>query len=337
VGELTLLGSIGYIHLERGEVETGLAWFQQQHSLARELQVLRMESTALSGLGNAYEMLGDIERALELDVQALAIADELGEEDRQAEVGGYIGSLYMKMGRPDDALPYLRRALEMAVRLKYVKLESFAHKLLSELYETLGDLPASYGHYRRYIAVQEELQGHIKQQEIGRIRMEYERKATEQEKQLLRLQAEQLRQEMEHKANQLMSLTTNLIQKRESLEKIREELRPIARGTGDARQLAGELLLKVERSLASEDDWQTFERQFHQTHQDFIRHLAESYPELTPTELKVCSLLKVNCSTKDVARILSISRHTVDGHRTAIRRKIGLAADANLTSFLAGL
>jgi DNA-binding CsgD family transcriptional regulator len=74
--------------------------------------------------------------------------------------------------------------------------------------------------------------------------------------------------------------------------------------------------------LRSEQDWQTFERHFHQLHQGFIQRLAERHPALTPTELKICSLLKTNCSTKEIAAILCISRHTVDGHRVSIRRKL---------------
>ena len=95
------------------------------------------------------------------------------------------------------------------------------------------------------------------------------------------------------------------------------------------------LLTKVEEMMRSENDWQAFERHFHHLHQGFIHNLAEQYPTLTPTELKVCSLLRMNCSTKDIAGILCISRHTVDGHRATIRRKLGLSSEENLTAFLA--
>ena len=56
---------------------------------------------------------------------------------------------------------------------------------------------------------------------------------------------------------------------------------------------------------------------------------------LTPTELKVCTLLKSNLSTKEIAEVLNSSIHTVETHRRRIRKKLGLSGQANLTTFLA--
>jgi len=65
--------------------------------------------------------------------------------------------------------------------------------------------------------------------------------------------------------------------------------------------------------------------------------LAERCPRLTPTELKVCALLKINLSNKEVGKLLSVSLRNVESHRYSIRKKLGLPSETNLSSYLAGL
>jgi DNA-binding CsgD family transcriptional regulator len=62
--------------------------------------------------------------------------------------------------------------------------------------------------------------------------------------------------------------------------------------------------------------------------------LTALYPELTPTELTICSLLKRRCRSQEIADQLHVSVHTVETHRRNIRRKIGLPRGTNLVSWL---
>jgi tetratricopeptide (TPR) repeat protein/DNA-binding CsgD family transcriptional regulator len=67
---------------------------------------------------------------------------------------------------------------------------------------------------------------------------------------------------------------------------------------------------------------------------DVQRQLLQLAPTLSRTELKVCELLTLGASTKEIAEKLCASRHTVDGHRTAIRKKLRIASEENLSTWL---
>ena len=69
-------------------------------------------------------------------------------------------------------------------------------------------------------------------------------------------------------------------------------------------------------------------------HEEFHGRLAGIYTDLTPAELKICSLIRASLSTKDIAALLYISDRTVEVHRRRIRRKLGLDAGASLTNAL---
>lgn len=63
-------------------------------------------------------------------------------------------------------------------------------------------------------------------------------------------------------------------------------------------------------------------------------HILQIAPNLTKTEVKICELLHRGSTTKEIARETNSSRHTVDGHRTSIRKKLKLTASEDLVTYL---
>jgi tetratricopeptide (TPR) repeat protein/DNA-binding CsgD family transcriptional regulator len=334
-GEMTTLFLIGQAYLELDRIDDAIAATEPVLEIARAMPARAMEIKALCGLGHAYEMLGDPDRALTYIEQALAIVEQRDNERERVEVLTYLAVVRMAQKDYDAAQTVLHEALATGERIGEPLLLWKPHELLARLYEIRGDTAAALHHYREFVTMGEDLFGQKQQQQVAHIQVEFERRILEQERENHRLKAASLEKDIEHRTNQMALLTTSLIQKRESLEKIQRDLRVIAETDRRANPRVKSLLEKVDEMLRSEQDWQTFERHFHQLHQGFIQRLAEACPALTPTELKICSLLKTNCSTKEIAGILCISRHTVDGHRAQVRRKLALSAEENLTAFLA--
>jgi DNA-binding CsgD family transcriptional regulator len=73
---------------------------------------------------------------------------------------------------------------------------------------------------------------------------------------------------------------------------------------------------------------------FSQLHKSFIDNLMARCSTLSRVELQVCSLLRINLSTKDITRLLNISVGSVDMCRHRIRQKLALDQKDNLTSLL---
>jgi DNA-binding CsgD family transcriptional regulator len=62
-----------------------------------------------------------------------------------------------------------------------------------------------------------------------------------------------------------------------------------------------------------------------------------AYPDLKPSELKLCSYLRLNLSTKELAEILNKSVRTIENARFSIRKKMGLGPEDNLVGKLIAL
>ena len=56
----------------------------------------------------------------------------------------------------------------------------------------------------------------------------------------------------------------------------------------------------------------------------FETHFSSEYYHLTPTEIKVATLIKQNQTNKEIGEMLDISTRTVEVHRNNIRRKFGI-------------
>ncbi|HZJ73189.1 MAG TPA: LuxR C-terminal-related transcriptional regulator, partial [Perlabentimonas sp.] len=65
-----------------------------------------------------------------------------------------------------------------------------------------------------------------------------------------------------------------------------------------------------------------------------FKKLLNKYPNLTTNDLRLCSYLKMNFSTKEIARLLNNSTRAVEISRYRLRKKLNLSHDENLTEFL---
>ena len=78
----------------------------------------------------------------------------------------------------------------------------------------------------------------------------------------------------------------------------------------------------------------SFEFKFAKIYPNFTRNLVEACGELTSTEIRVCMLIKMNYSNKEIIKNLNISSSTLANFRSSIRKKLRLKRNKNLSNFL---
>lgn len=92
----------------------------------------------------------------------------------------------------------------------------------------------------------------------------------------------------------------------------------------------------IDYSFNLDKDWEEFKLYFEDVHKDFFGQLKEQYPSLSPNELRLCALLKLNLSVKEMASLMGISPESVKMARHRLRKKLGLTSDQNLVEFMLG-
>lgn len=75
-------------------------------------------------------------------------------------------------------------------------------------------------------------------------------------------------------------------------------------------------------------------KQIDKVYKDFLNRLEEKYPELTKAEKKLCTLLYINMSSKEIATITNSTIRTIETSRYRLRKKFNLSRDEDIVSFL---
>ncbi|MEJ8801509.1 triple tyrosine motif-containing protein [Pontibacter sp. H249] len=156
------------------------------------------------------------------------------------------------------------------------------------------------------------------------------------EKKILRLKHEKQQSEIEHMNRELASSTFHLINKNELLNNVKLELQSIVK-QGELQQHGEEvkrIIKNIEQNITSDSDWKQFELHFNHVHGDFTKRLQDSYPEMTPQEVKLSTYLRLNLSTKEIAQLLSISVRGVEISRYRLRKRLNLERNDNLTDYI---
>lgn len=81
-------------------------------------------------------------------------------------------------------------------------------------------------------------------------------------------------------------------------------------------------------------DWNVLYDVINQLHNGFFIKLKEQYPQLKEIEFRIICLTYSGFSTEETSLILGLSINTINTKRSAIRKKLGIEAYANLNDFL---
>jgi DNA-binding CsgD family transcriptional regulator len=165
---------------------------------------------------------------------------------------------------------------------------------------------------------------------------EYIRQALEAEKEIIRIGNEKLHAEMILRDKELANQAMNLVRKNEFLISLKEVMYTLSKNCKDdpTGSRIQEIIHKISREVDSNRQREVFESAFDEVHEDFLNRLKSKYPQLTPTELRLCAFLKMNISTKEIAPLMNISVRGVEICRYRVRKKMRINRETNLTSLL---
>lgn len=150
---------------------------------------------------------------------------------------------------------------------------------------------------------------------------------------------EQLQEKVKSQENELKNRMRYLTQKQEILESISTEVEAQKKELGERypNKLYRRLMKLIQEGATEKDKLLSFENYFVEVYYDFMQQLQKSYPDLSPSELKFCCLLRANLTTKEISAIMGIAVRSVELKKYRLKRKLNLDAENSLTSFILGL
>ena len=171
---------------------------------------------------------------------------------------------------------------------------------------------------------------------LNRRKLKQKQVETELEKsELLRAK---LREKNEYQNKQLVTHAMNMLQKNKLLMEMNEELnRFYPKADQSLRKHIRSFQRQIKRNMDLEKDWELFKMYFEEVNKNFYTHLRKISGELTPGDLKLAALVKLNLNIKEAAAVLNISPESLRKARYRLRKKLGLKHGENLSEFLNAL
>ncbi len=233
-----------------------------------------------------------------------------------------ISAQYQRLGEPDSAGVYLlkafeteQQAFEIANLERQARLIRFRHQVVtagSALIILLLVMFILLLNKRRTISAQKLI-------------------IREKEKKLIETELHVNRRE-------LTSIALSLAKSEQLNNKLRTDLQQLLGKTDEETshelKAALRLLKSKDNSLAL---WGEFEKRFDELNEGFITRLVSRYPSLSPAELRLCAMLRLQMSTKDIADMIRRSPRTVEHTRNSVRKKMNLKTSDNIIQHLLNL
>jgi tetratricopeptide (TPR) repeat protein len=293
--------SLGKLYFKLNNYEASEMYFKKAIEIAKQIESLHYVGIASSYLFQLYKQKGDYKHALEAIELTKKVNDTLYNEKQIREIG----------------------QLEMQFQLDLKQDELTAKQREKNLYFSLA--AASLGLSLVITTLLFYLQ---------------KNKAKSAQLEQVNLQSEKiyLEKDMELKDKELTAQVLHLVQKNELIDAISEKLLEIKKNVGLESQVAVQKAITDLQSNLQPELLQQFKLRFQQVHEDFFNILNEKFPNLSPSELRLCALLKLNLTTKEISAITKVSTKSIEIARTRLRKKLNLTGtDQNLIVFLSTL
>jgi DNA-binding CsgD family transcriptional regulator len=86
-----------------------------------------------------------------------------------------------------------------------------------------------------------------------------------------------------------------------------------------------------------EKEWENFNEYFGSVHGAFYEKINTKFPELSTSEKRLASLIKMNLTNREIASILNIESASVKMAKYRLKKKLNLEEEVDIQSFLQSL
>jgi hypothetical protein len=146
------------------------------------------------------------------------------------------------------------------------------------------------------------------------------------------LELQKLKDTIDFKNRELTSSAIHLSNKNEILSEIHSKIKSLENWEDNPK--LKELNILIKQNFQLDQDWDIFKKHFIEVHPDFFKAIVHQFPNLTNDDLKLCAYLKLQLSSKDIARLLNIETSAVNKRRNRIRKKLNIDSAVDLHEFM---
>ena len=371
----SMLNNVGLVLMEKGQLDKSTACFREAIAINSKLGLrLRLASNYMNlasvnkRLKRYDEFVGYYEKAVDIYIAA-------GAKYQLCICYVQFARYYAQLNDPANQLKYALISFNEGSKNNIRDIVKMSSDILHKYYLKAGNIDSAYKYAIIANRTGDSINNGLSVANLKLIEMEYEYDKTQKEEKLkqqrknyiniiliilaisglviailflsrqivktknIQLEKQLLTDEVEFKNKELTINVMSLIKKSELIVEISNRLIRMEHNSTD-NAIKNEIL-QIVNSLqrnSNNDIWEEFEVRFRQVHTNFYEKLLQRFPELSPSELKLCALLRLNLTTKEICELTGQLPASLDMARYRLRKKLCLTdSTVNLVTFLSQL
>ncbi len=184
-GEASCYLSIGRIYSDKKQYDIARNYLDKSVELNREMGYQHGLDDCYIDIGFTYLEENDLEGALNNYQKALKISKEEDDKPGIAESLNCIANIYFREKRYQKALDLALQSMNIAEKTGYLQVQKNIYQLLSQIYEALGDSDFALKYFKLYSNAQDSLFSEGKYRAIREVETKFETEKKEQQLELL--------------------------------------------------------------------------------------------------------------------------------------------------------
>ncbi|KAL9981485.1 hypothetical protein ACROYT_G010192 [Oculina patagonica] len=150
-------GKIGNAYQVLGSFNKAIDYHELQLKIAKQVEDKTGEGSAYSNIGNVYQCLGDFNKAREYFAAHLRIAKEVVDKPAEGVACGNIGKVYQSLGDFKQAMYYHKLHLRIAKDVDDKAEQGTATGHLGSTYQSLGDFKLAIDYHKEQLRIAKEV------------------------------------------------------------------------------------------------------------------------------------------------------------------------------------
>ena len=166
---------------------------------------------------------------------------------------------------------------------------------------------------------------------------EQEKILRDKEMELQHIKEQELKQAIDQKNRELSSYALSYTKDNEFLANLSEELKNLLLEINprdkEHREHIRSIITKLKQHCST-DNWQEFRYYFEQVHPSFYERLDEISPSMTQRQKRLCAMLYIGLSTKEISSITFREVRSIESARNRLRKKLEIPEEESIQDFL---
>jgi len=368
------MNNIGQYYFLNKDYQNAEMYFRKAINLNSKEGNLYWLSKNYINLSDIKQKSGQPDSVIYFSQMALRLAREVGNPYWEGITLIQMGILYLKNGSHDTALNFLYEGLKLSKQINSFENLTDISDLINQAYYQKGQIDSAYRYQQLRYEYADSLNQNNGKLEFAELKYQMEMERNQQKVALRdqkrfyvyllissclvliivilislytrqKIKTRNTNLEKEDLSNKIELKNKEAANSQLIAQKKNEIIGNVIKNIEDSRTQLPEdsrwILDKITNNLSStmeEKGWEDFELSFSQVHESFFTKLDQQFPSLTTKERRLCALLRLNMSSKEIANVTQSLPRSVDMARHRLRKKLGVeGVDVDLTTFLSGL